>query len=703
MSKPLLCVFSSDERVKDYLVSVIDTAIGHKIDIFGISLNGPKETKDTDLHPDLVLATGDFIEELAKKHFKYKVPTISATRVITGYNLEKVLMLPADSRILIVSNPVQMAEEVEYNLKMVGIEFENIKHFWVGKEINWDEIDYVITPNMRHLCSNIPDHVEVINLGNRTISVKTFATILNFFGLDYKYLDLFENSQIELHVRTCRKVTDILLESEANRIKQKSVLESIDEVIIFTDQEQAVLLMNTKARQLFYNNRIHLNEHDFMRNLQAQLRGIVNDSERTFAFTKNDDVYGGFRKEGIIEINHQKYYCTLKQMEYNGLIQYIFVIKAVQQIQSEEQRYRKSLHKKGFYASYSLEDLWGTSPRMLRLKSHVMKFANSPQSVLIIGESGTGKEIVAQSIHQLSTYNEGPFVGVNFAALSDSLVESELFGYQSGAFTGASKSGKLGLFELAHGGTIFLDEIGDASLRIQTLLLRVLEEKRITRVGGEETIPIDFRVIAATNKNLEFMVQNGTFREDLYYRLNAIPLQTVPIKKMKDEIPSFINRYLHAQHHSSKQFEHNLMQRLVAYDWPGNFRELRNVLDYVFYASQEKNDDIQFEDIPEYLHKNMANKGLRPSVATNIHETMLDPLHQEILYCFQQTLAGKLSRAKLKMCLNSSDTFHSVSDYRIRVALKALTDYGYLIQGTTKQGTWLSDKGRAYHQTDSTF
>ncbi|MCG5026993.1 sigma 54-interacting transcriptional regulator, partial [Anoxybacillus flavithermus] len=173
---------------------------------------------------------------------------------------------------------------------------------------------------------------------------------------------------------------------------------------------------------------------------------------------------------------------------------------------------------------FSLDDIIGSSPAIAALKEQVMKIAKSESTVLIRGESGTGKEVLAQSIHRLSHRNKGPFVAINCAAIPESLLESELFGYEEGAFTGAKKGGKPGRFELAKGGTLFLDEIGDMPLYLQAKLLRVLQERRIERVGGTKAIEVDVRIIAATHKDLESMIANNQFREDLYFRLNVIPL-----------------------------------------------------------------------------------------------------------------------------------------------------------------------------------
>ena len=210
------------------------------------------------------------------------------------------------------------------------------------------------------------------------------------------------------------------------------------------------------------------------------------------------------------------------------------------------------------------------------------RYALVSSTVLITGESGTGKEIFAQSIHNFSMRHNEAFVAINCATIAPNLLESELFGYVEGAFTGARHGGKIGLFELAHNGTIFLDEIGETSLDIQARLLRVLEERQIMRVGDDQIIPINIRIIAATNKDLRKMVEAGKFRSDFYYRLNVLPLKLRPLRDRKEDlyelIESFKKKYADEHSRNLFQFTPAGMDVMMNYSWPGNARELKNVI-----------------------------------------------------------------------------------------------------------------------------
>ena len=255
----------------------------------------------------------------------------------------------------------------------------------------------------------------------------------------------------------------------------------------------------------------------------------------------------------------------------------------VKQLQNSEQKIRLKLHEKGLVAKYAFNDILGDSPAIRSTIQIARSYAASRASVLILGETGTGKELFAQSIHNASDRRDGPFVAINCAAVSNSLLESELFGYEAGAFTGASRGGREGVFELAHGGTLFLDEIGEIPRETQVELLRVLQEKEIRRVGGSRVIPVDVRIIAATNKDLLQETVEGRFREDLYYRLDVLDLKLPPLRERGDDV-KILGLHLFRQLPGGKdpimqsQFLY-LLEQVGPYQWYGNIRELQNFVE----------------------------------------------------------------------------------------------------------------------------
>ena len=253
----------------------------------------------------------------------------------------------------------------------------------------------------------------------------------------------------------------------------------------------------------------------------------------------------------------------------------------------------------GGAAAGSFEGMVGRHPEMARIYQLVTQIATTPATVLITGESGTGKELVARAIHRRSERSGGPFVAINVAAIPDTLVESELFGHEKGAFTGAHAR-KLGKFELAHGGTVFLDEIGCLRLDLQAKLLRALQEREIERVGGVRPVPVDVRILSATNVNLKAAVKSRAFREDLYYRLNVVPVHVPPLRERREDIPflveHFVGKIARECRREVRGVSAGALEVLARYDWPGNVRELENVIHRAVVLA--RGAVIQLQDVP---------------------------------------------------------------------------------------------------------
>jgi PAS domain S-box-containing protein len=298
----------------------------------------------------------------------------------------------------------------------------------------------------------------------------------------------------------------------------------------------------------------------------------------------------------------------------------------VTQLQHFEQTIRQKLYAKGLVAKAGLDDIIGSSSVLEAIKQQARRFASSRSTVLITGESGTGKEMFAQSIHKLSSRNQGPFVAINCAALPESLLESELLGYEEGAFTGAKKGGKLGLFELAHGGTLFLDEVGELPLTLQARLLRVLQEKEVMRLGGHRVIPIDVRIIAATNQNLTDLVGKKQFRADLFYRLVILHLHLPPLRERTEDIPLLAEHFLRSLSDGAPQVK-KLKKDALAYlqrlYWQGNIRELAIILERALLLTDA--EAIGVADIKSVL---ISEEPLDYSVSAD-DDTGLEELERE--------------------------------------------------------------------------
>lgn len=314
------------------------------------------------------------------------------------------------------------------------------------------------------------------------------------------------------------------------------------------------------------------------------------------------DLLAGGELEKITNIHGRDVLARSIPLEVGGVrVGDVITLQEGSSIQMQERKIRVSLHQKGLYAKKCFGDMLGESDSIRKLIEKAQKYASHDSNLLIYGETGTGKEVLAQSVHNASLRRYGPFVSVNTASLPPSLLESELFGYAEGAFTGAKKGGKPGLFELAHGGTIFLDEIGELTPDIQSRLLRVLQEKEIMRIGDDRIIPVDVRVISATNRDLSDLVREGGFREDLYYRIHVLGLRIPPLRERQNDVvllfQSFLNELAKNDGRTISLTEAAIVG-LKSYDWPGNIRQLKNVAEVIACHGAAV---IDLEDVEEVL------------------------------------------------------------------------------------------------------
>jgi PAS domain S-box-containing protein len=340
------------------------------------------------------------------------------------------------------------------------------------------------------------------------------------------------------------------------------------------------------------------------------------------------------------------------------------LMRRVERLQSELEFYKDELAREQG-ARYRLENIVGTSERIQELKRIVLKVARSDSTVLIRGESGTGKELFAHALHNASPRRARPFVRVNCSALPENLLESELFGYREGAFTGARRGGKMGKFELADGGTIFLDEIGDLPVNMQAKLLRVLQEKEIERLGDNQPTKVNVRVIAATNRNLEEMVREGLFRQDLFYRLNVVVLEIPPLRERPEDIPALVASLLAklTEHLgcSPKRIDEGALECLRKHTWPGNVRELENVLERILNLVEE--DVITVHHLPFYLLQEInfipGEKNVVP-----LKEAVEKTEKAMLLRALEITGGDRLAAAKI-LQISKSSLYEKISRYKI--------------------------------------
>ncbi len=378
------------------------------------------------------------------------------------------------------------------------------------------------------------------------------------------------------------------------------IIDSFDKGVVFVNPDGLIMHSNEKAEKIFGKSdsgEYESSLEDFVKYVEG-MSGNPNEKHplrnREYVFKKNNE-----RTRLIFDVNTMKTGSEVIGflVSFNSRDDVISVLNDVT----------------GLGPDITFEDILGQSAVLNMTKEYAKRASKSTSTILIQGESGTGKELFARSIHYKSERRFMPFVTLNCAAIPENLLESELFGYEEGSFTGALRGGKTGKFELADKGTIFLDEIGDMPLHLQKKLLRVLQNNMIEKVGGKHYYKVDIRVIAATNKNIEKLVSEGSFREDLFYRLSVIPLMIPPLRQRMDDIPilanSFVNKYSEKFHKDIGDIQKDVLVAFQAYDWPGNVRELENAVEYSVNMCER--ESVSLNDIPRRILQSKDSKSFK--------------------------------------------------------------------------------------------
>lgn len=387
--------------------------------------------------------------------------------------------------------------------------------------------------------------------------------------------------------------------------KQKEILSTLKAIINSTDD--AISVVNEKGIHTLVNDAytrlIGLTEKDVLG--KSSNVDIAEGESMHMKVLKTGQPVHGVRmkvgpnkKEVLVNVAP-----VMVEGKLKGSVAVIHDLSEIRNLTEELNQVKKRIRH--LEAKYTFDDIVGKSRAMIIAKEQAIKAASTPATVLLYGESGTGKELFAHAIHNHSPRKNRQFIRVNCSALTDTLLESELFGYEGGAFTGASKKGRKGLFEEADRGTIFLDEIGVMSLNLQAKLLRVLQEKEIVRVGSNEPIDIDVRIISATNINLEEAVKKGHFREDLYYRLYVIPIFIPPLRERKEDLPLLVQNIIRKCNQefgrNIKEVSSEVINLLLDYSWPGNIRELENVMERAVINMKVQEDILKQIHLPEFI------------------------------------------------------------------------------------------------------
>ena len=619
---------------------------------------------------DLIVTSSNILFEHIKRLNRNKIETIVMSRTFTKEGFQRIKALDDGREMYFVSNFHEIAVECVSKLYELGIKDIRLIPFNPAAPYDQERID-LRTAVIAGETECIPEFIdEIIDIGDRVVDLSTIADIGAILNLPKEKIHRILGVCRSHLVYTDYGIDSVLSESEDIKKQLKMILNFTSDSVIAVDLAGHITEFNESSERSFGLKK---------REVQGRHIGEVFPELGTEEVPK----YLEAVRDEIVTIGHIPYVLNRYGLysEEDMLTGVVLFFQKYMEIEKTRNKLRSQMIPKGHVARYTMDSILGNSRVIRELKDVARRMAKSASTVLITGESGTGKEVFAQAIHNASSRKNMPFIAVNCSALAASLLESELFGYEEGAFTGARKGGKLGLFEMADKGTLFLDEIGEMPFELQAKLLRVLMEKEVMRIGGTDLIKVNVRIIAATNKDLLKLTREGRFREDLYYRINVLPLPLPPLRERKEDIPVLADFFLQ-EFGAEKNLSKKILRILAAYDWPGNIRELHNCIEYMYQLSDER---IGAEDIPEHIRLGRRAEYAETPVLTERQGRVLDAAYA--LYLKGRTIGRK------SVYLWLERRGKTIGEQEIRLLLKELDALGLVEVEKGRRGTKLTDRG----------
>jgi len=682
MEKKRISIVSLDARAGESYGREVRSLFGEYADI---SVYNVQDGSAMGILPkaDLFVVSTDAYgsaEEVAR-HVPMDCQTMAVEVSFRWSELRKLKQIPQGSKVLFVNMTQAMAREAITQLNQFGINHIHLIPFYPGAVLE-EDVHMAVTPDeMRY----VPEEIETkINLGQRPCTSGMMIEI----ALRLKLEHLLETEPFRKYFRTIATNNYSFDQMFAKSIRLESQFHILMEIL-----EEGVIGVNERGEVFACSH----HAEEITRVSSPLIMG--KRSEKVFPYIdfskclkEKSRIQPHVKKISGVNVSVE----VIPVMRQDTCVGAFAILQRFNDMETRQGELRKQLLHKGHYAKYGFHDIIGKSQAITRARDILKRMAASESPVLLIGETGTGKELFAHALHQASRRKKEPFVAINVAAFPENLLESELFGYEEGAFTGAKKGGRPGLLEFAHKGTLFLDEVEGMSPMLQVKLLRVLQEREIMRVGGSRIISIDVRIVAATNESLEQKVDNGEFRRDLYYRLNTLPIMIPSLAERDDDIFLLIE---HFKDELGGQFKltEPVQRFLREYSWPGNIRELRNVVEYFIYTGHEH---IAMEDLPPTVLRH-SQPGLRPVMAALKRESPAhkrDDSHTEPFWfvlglLYEASLEG-VSVGREKLLEKARQCFMPVSQQEVRNILTEMSEGGFARVSRGRGGTRLTPKGR---------
>ncbi|SHJ65181.1 Transcriptional regulator containing PAS, AAA-type ATPase, and DNA-binding Fis domains [Anaerobranca californiensis DSM 14826] len=670
-NKKTIILVTGTEQTKIALTHQLNEYLGDVVNIQGFAIDeGIEEMIDG----EIILLSSEIVKEelINLKLLREEKEVIVAQRTIDYDCIDELVLIPEGIDVLFVNDAKESTYDGIEILKKLGFDYVNFIPYYPGLSyVNKKKIDIAITPGER---DKVPSFIKkVVDIGPRIMDITTIIHIINTLKLDcYKGRLLTEN-YLQKIIKMAKRLSQYTNKISSLNNHLHLILDGLHDGLLVYDQGGFITVYNENVKKLIGT---------YFGDIKGKkiTKVIYNKESLNFLLDKR------VNNEKIFSLDGNN--IIVNKIFLENINCSIAVFKSVTEALKINNKIKLELMKKGHLAKYSFSDIIGSSDKIVKVKEIAKKLAITDLTILIEGESGTGKELFASAIHQFSKRNKGPFLAVNFSALPDELIESELFGYEEGAFTGAKKGGKPGIFEEADGGTIFLDEIGDISLKMQARLLRVLQEKEVMRIGGHQIKTVDVRIIGATNKNLAQLVKEKKFREDLYYRIKMGYIRIPPLRERKEDLRDLINHLVKIEAGKNINVEKGVIEELLAYDWYGNVREPRNVLSYMLAVRE--GDVLTIKDIPDYgfFIKNLEGKTLY-NCTLNLNNELIFLLKKIYELNENNIIVG---REKLADVLKESG--FSMTPAQIRVRLEKLEKMGLIIKKKGRIGTIITTEGK---------
>jgi len=640
-----------DEVLKDYVI----------INNYYLSYFSPGDI----INDDIVVVTAQSHAMKARNYISANSRIIVLRRSLPSSEIYKITALPKGTNVLVVNDSLETTSDAVAFLYQIGITHLNLVPHDSTKEFL--DINIAITLGE---ANTVPPHVKVvIDVGHRCIDISTFLTILNHFNIDShetsRRLIKYSERIVTMDSGVQNQYKDLFMKN----IQLDTIVNLSHDGILLTDKDHFILLYNKKFSEIFEVNDNIIGKH---------LSYVIPDS---LLPNSSQSIY----TNELIEFKERSLLVSNSEIEHLGEPAGIYYdFQEVTHIRHLEKSLSKKLRDKGLVTRYSFASIQTKSPKMEDCIKFAKRIAPTNLTVLITGESGTGKELMAHAIHDASPRSIYPFVAINCASFPENLLESELFGYEAGSFTGAIKEGKSGLFEQANNGTIFLDEVGDMPPSVQVRLLRVLQERQIMRVGSQRVIDVDHRVIAATNKNLQAEIQKGTFRQDLFYRLNVLPIIVPPLRERPEDIIHLFHLLMKNHHNKNITLTSEATSMLLNYKWPGNIRELTNT---VAYISLTTTAIVDLDNLPAYIFDTQSNFNQELTYLTSRCDS--EKIHQILTNLSHHTLG--LGRKSLENQCAAS--LINTTESEIRRMLSVLSELGLVDSQVGRRGSRITSKG----------